>query len=267
MAETTTGKMIAVCSAKGGVGRTLISVNLAIALSKKNLDVRLLDGDFQFGDVGLALDLQPTFTIKDVIEELPAIDSGSISNYLAAHTSGVNVLPSPEKPEYAELITSEALSAVIGLLQASADYLVVDTGVGISEQTADLIDQADHILLVTNLEMTALKSTRLMLETLGKLGLTNKVTLAINRYDMESLIKAEDVPVMVGHKQVIYLPNNFKIASQSLNLGIPLVASRASSDLSKAFFRLAESFISNTETSGNAKKLKKLSFVSSLFSK
>lgn len=247
-------KMIAVCSAKGGVGRTLISVNLAIALTKKNLSVTLLDGNFQFGDVSLAMDLQPSFTIKDVIEELSRLDTSTIGNYLTSHTSGVKVLPSPEKPEFAELITNEAALKVVDLLRPQSDYLIIDTCIGIGDQTVDLIDRADQIVIVTNLEMTALKSTRLMLETLDKLGLSKKVVLVVNRYDMDSLIKAEDVPDMIGHQQVIYLPNNFKTASQSLNLGVPLVVGQSKSNIAKALFKMAEHLISDQDVSVTTKK-------------
>lgn len=264
---TPNGKIIAVCSAKGGVGRTLISVNLAVALNKKNLQVCLLDADFQFGDVSLAMDLQPSFTIKEVMEELERMNESSILNYVTTHSSGVKVLASPEKPEFAELITNESLLKVVNLIREQTDYLVVDTGVGIQEQTIDMIEKADQILLLTNLEMTALKSTRLMLETLEKLGLSEKVILVVNRYDMDSLMEATDVPEMLGHQEVLYLPNDFKIASQSLNLGIPLVISQAKSQLSKAFFKTAESIISNQGIPNGGKQKKKSFFQTKLFSK
>ncbi|MFZ3577016.1 AAA family ATPase [Virgibacillus sp. DJP39] len=257
-------KMIAVCSAKGGIGRTLISVNLAIALNKKNLNVNLLDADFQFGDVSLVMDLQPSYTMKDVCEEFDRVEQGSIDHYITPHSSGVGVLPSPERPEYAELVTNEILLKVSDLLRKQSDYLVVDTGIGIQEQSLDMMEQADQILLVTNLEMTALKSTRLMLETLGKLGLRDKVILVVNRYDMDSLIKAEDIPNMLEQENVIYIPNDFKIASQSLNLGIPFVTSKTKSDLSKAFFKIAENLLSNHKVSSGIDKKK--SVVSKLFS-
>ena len=261
------GKTIAVISAKGGVGRTLISVNLAVALNKKNLNVCLVDADSQFGDVSLAMDLQPTFTMKEIVEELGSMDAGSISNYLTSHSSGIKVVPSPEKPEYAELVNTDSLLKVVDLLRNQMDYLVVDTEVGIGDQTVDILEHAHHILIVTNLEMTALKSTKLMLETLEKLGLREKVSLVVNRFDMDSLIKAEDVPEMMGCKEAIYLPNDFKISSQSMNLGIPLVISHAHSTLSKAFFKTAENMISDDVVSSGGKQTKSSFFRTGLFKK
>ncbi len=64
-------------------------------------------------------------------------------------------------------------------------------------------------------------------------------------YTMESLIEATDVPEMLGEENAFFIPNNFKIASQSLNLGIPFVISQSKCDLSKAMFKMAESIASN----------------------
>lgn len=106
-----------------------------------------------------------------------------------------------------------------------------------------------------------------MLETLEKLGLREKVKLVVNRFDMDSLIEAQDVPEMMGHKEAIFLPNDFKISSQSLNLGIPLVISQAKSSLSKAFFKTAENIISNHVALSSTKNKKNSLFNTKLFSK
>lgn len=164
------GEVIAVCSAKGGIGRTILTINLAVALHKKNIPVAIMDGDFQFGDVGLALDLQNSFTIKDVIDGLAMLDQHSLQGYLSEHESGVKVLPAPERPEFADLVTKEAVKKIIELLRTNHEYIVVDTEAGLNEHTLNVIEQADQILVITNLEMTALKNTKLFLETLGALG-------------------------------------------------------------------------------------------------
>ncbi|MBH0229189.1 AAA family ATPase [Halobacillus yeomjeoni] len=243
------GEMIAVCSAKGGVGRTTLTVNLAISLFKKNIKVGILDGDFQFGDIGLALDLQSTFSMKDVMEEIENIDEFSLGNYLCSHESGVKVLPAPERPEYADLVTKERVNRVIDLLLQQLDYLVVDTGVGLQEHTIDLIEKADQILIVTNLEMATLKNTKLLIETLEVLGLSHKVQLVINRADMESVIGANDVKDILNIEDPIYIPNNFQVASQSLNIGIPFVINQGKTDIAKSFFRMAEQLTSRREIS------------------
>ncbi|UCZ53142.1 AAA family ATPase [Bacillus shivajii] len=242
------GKVITVCSAKGGIGQTLLSVNLALALKKKNLNICLIDGDLQFGDVSLAMDLKPSFTIKDLIDESGSLDEGSVTSYLTDHSSGVQVLPAPESPEFAELITSDHLISIVNVLRQAFDFIVIDAGHGLKSETVDLMDISDELLVVTSLEMTALKNTKLMIGTLEQLEMKEKVRLVMNRYNMESLLKPEEVPNMMNVIRVEYMPNNFQIAAQSLNLGIPVVSSRSKSDLSKSIFKMAENIISNRET-------------------
>jgi pilus assembly protein CpaE len=259
------GEMIAVCSAKGGIGRTLLTVNLAVALFKKNISIGVLDGDFQFGDVGLAMDLQSTFTIKDVVEDKDRIDQYSLASYLCSHESGVKVLPAPERPEYADLATPEQVNNIIDLLLLQHDYVICDTNVGLSEQTINIVEKADQILLVTNLEMATLKNTKLMLETLDVLGLRQKVQLVINRATMESVIQATDVPSILGEDDPVYIPNDFQIASQSLNIGIPFVMNQGKTDLAKAIFKMAETLTSRREISSF--KTKNPSILSKIFSR
>lgn len=259
------GEMIAVCSAKGGIGRTLMSVNLAVALTKKNVQVSLLDGNFQFGDVALALDLHPTFTIKDVLENLGEMDRYALSGFLIPHGSGVKTLAAPERPEYADLVTAEAVERVCDLLLAQTDYLVVDTGAGLQERTLQFIEKADQIFVLTTLEMTAIKNTKLMLETLEVLGYRHKTQLVVNRATMDSVIKASDVPEILGCETSLFVPNEWQLATQSLNTGIPFVLNQAKTDLAKALFKWAEQLVIRREIS--VFKPKTGSFLQQLFHK
>jgi pilus assembly protein CpaE len=259
------GEMIAICSAKGGVGKTVISVNLAVALSKKNIQISMLDGDFQFGDVCLAMDLHPTFSIKDVVENMESLDSFALSSYLMKHPSGVKVLAAPERPEYADLVTPQVTDRVCELLLSQHDYLIVDTGAGLQEKCLPLIEKADQVFIITNLEMTTIKNTKMMLETLELLGLRHKVQVVVNRSTMESVIQADDVPDILGEESPIFIPNQFQMVSQSLNIGIPFVVNHGKTDLSKAIFKMAEQMVSRREIS--LFKPKPSSFLQSLFQK
>jgi pilus assembly protein CpaE len=259
------GEMIAVVSAKGGVGRTVLAVNLAVALTKKNIKISVADGNFQFGDISLAMDLQSTFTIKDVVEGIETLDEYSLSSYLSHHDSGVKVLSAPDRPEYAELISPKVIQKVMSLLLRQNDYVIVDTGVGLQESTLHFIEQADQVLVVTNLEMATLKNTKLLLETLQTLGLQDKVQVVINRATMESVIQATDVPDILGEESPIYIPNDFQMVSQSLNIGIPFVSKHGKSDVAKALFKMAEQISSRREIS--LIKPKSPSFLKSIFQK
>lgn len=241
------GELIAVCSAKGGIGRTILTVNLAGALVKKNISVAVLDGDFQFGDVGLAMDLKSAFTIKEVIEGISTLDEHSLAGYMSRHESGVKVMAAPERPEYADLVTREAVDKIVDLMLMNYDYVVVDTAVGLSDHTVHIAEKADQIMVMANLEMTALKNTKLMLETFEILELRNKVTLVVNRANMESVIQAEDAARILGYDDPVYIPNDFQTCSQSLNIGIPFVVNQGKTEVAKAIYKMAERISSRRE--------------------
>ncbi len=260
------GEMIVICSAKGGIGKTVLAVNLAVALSKSNrLQIAIIDGDFQFGDVCLAMDLQPAFTIKDVVEGEEQLDPYTVSSYLMAHPSGVKVLAAPERPEHADLIKVDQLEQMCDLLLAQFDYVIVDTASGLHERTLQLIEKSDQAFLVTTLEMAAIKGAKTMLDTMELLGMTRKVTTVINRSTMESVIKAQDVPDIVGEETPVYIPNDFAVVSTSLNTGIPFVMNQSKTEVAKSVFRLAEQMISRREIT--MFKPKQTSLLQSLFSK
>ncbi|WP_379970796.1 CpaE family protein [Ectobacillus sp. sgz5001026] len=239
------GKMVVICSAKGGVGKTTLAVNLAIALYKKKLQIALMDGDFQFGDVNVAMDLESSFSISDVAERMEILDSFSLNNYMYKHTSGVRVLSAPKRPELADLITPEIIDKVSQFILEDYHYLIVDTGVGINDQTLTLIEKADVILLLTTLELISIKNTKRMLQILQTLEMHEKVKVVLNRSTMESVIQADQVPQILQIEHLYFIPNNFQVASKSLNLGIPFVINQPSCDLSKAIFKVAEHLDSN----------------------
>lgn len=260
------GELIAVCSAKGGVGRTMIAVNLAVALCKKNIQISILDGDYQFGDVSLAMDIQSTFTIKDVIEEMDSLDEYTLASFLNHHQSGVKVLAAPDRPEFSELITPDISNKIGDLLLSQHDYLIVDTGVGLQEHTLNCIEKADQILIVTNLEMATLKNTKAMLDTLKTLGLRDKVRVIVNRATIECVIQASDVASILGEEEPpILIPCNLQVAIQSLNVGIPFVMNQGKTDIAKAIYKMAEQLSSRREIS--LFKPKTPSFFKSIFRK
>lgn len=250
------GEIIVFISGKGGVGKTVISVNTAVTLSNKGFSTCILDGSFQFGDINLALDIQPTLTISDLIGVSESLDNVEISDYLHKHDSGVKVLSAPTKPEYADLIKPDMIPKICEKILEKNDFLIVDLSPGLSDLNLSFIELANRIFLVTDLEMAALKNTKTMLRTLKMLEIDNKVKIIVNRSDMESLIKADDVQDILETEDISFISNNFKVVSKSFNIGIPFVISKPKEKISSEIMELVREFQNNKPITRRRKKRK-----------
>lgn len=245
--EKTKGEMIIFISGKGGVGKTITSVNTGVALANKGLSTCILDGNFQFGDVSLALDIQPSFTISDIIQEPQGLESIKISYYLDRHQSGVNILSAPMKPEQGDLITQSSLKIICQKILEKHDFLIVDLSSGLSENNLAFIEMAHKIFLVTDISFAALKNTRTMIKTLNILNMNKKLRVIVNRYDTQSIIAAKDINNMLDVKEVSFIWNNPKLVSKSFDVGIPFVISNPREKVSKDIITLASELCNQRE--------------------
>ncbi|MDV3426238.1 MAG: P-loop NTPase [Bacillota bacterium] len=236
------GEMAIFISSKGGVGKTVMAVNTAAALASRGFSTCILDGSFQFGDVNLALDIQPRYTISDLVQKEEQLENANISNYLYTHDSGLKVLSAPLKPELADLITAPMIPTICKRLLQDNKYLIVDLTTGISEINLNFIEQADLVFVVTDLELNALKNTKTMLKTLEKLDMGNKVRVIVNRSDTETLTKASQVPDMLETDEAIYISDDYKVVSKSLNIGIPFVISKRKEKISSDVLNITKEF-------------------------
>src|SRR5690349_11302408 len=199
------GQVIAVFSPKGGVGRTTVAVNLAVAaateLGKK---VVLVDGSFQFGDVGVLLNLNPkNKSIADLAPELEQAghEVESIDTMVINHSAGIRVLLAPPSPEMAELITPSGIKRVIESLRLTHELVVVDCTSYFNDTTLAILDSADTILTMLSLEITSIKNMRLFLEVADQLGWEGgKIRLILNRADSALGIRVQDVEHSIGRK-------------------------------------------------------------------
>ena len=259
------GSIVAVFSPKGGVGRTTVAVNLAVAaateLGKK---VVIMDGSFQFGDVGVLLNLNPkSKSIADLIPELEAGELESIDTFLINHTAGIRVLLAPPSPETAEMITAGGVKKVLERLRADHDLVVVDCTSYFNDTTLAILDAADVILTMLSLEITSIKNMRLFLEVAEQLGYEKgKVRLVLNRADSALGIRVADVEHSIGRKVDETVVSDGRSVVYALNRGVPFFLSNREAQVSQDILRLARSVVggqSQTDTVDAGKSTQKKS--------
>jgi len=245
------GRVVAVFSPKGGVGRTTIAVNLAVAAaSEPGREVVLVDGSFQFGDVGVLLNLNPkNKSIADFVPELEAGgDPDSLDSFVITHSTGTKVLLAPPSPEMAELVTPAAIRRVLDVLRARCDLVVVDCAAAFSDSTLAVLDTADVILTVLTLEITSIKNMRLFLEVAEQLGYPqDKIELVLNRADSALGIRVADVEHSIGRKVDHTVVSDGRSVVYALNRGVPFFISNREAQVSQDVLRLARALLGASE--------------------
>ena len=237
------GQVIAIFSPKGGVGRTTVAVNVAVAAATElGKSVVLVDGSFQFGDVGVLLNLNPkNKSIADLVPELEAGEPESLDTFVINHSAGVRVLLAPPSPEMAELITPSGIRRVLDALRRGHDLVIVDCTSWFNETTLAILDTADIVLTMLSLEITSIKNMRLFLEVAEQLGYDqDKVKLVLNRADSSLGIRVTDVESSIGRKVDHTIVSDGRSVVYALNRGVPFFLSNREAQVSQDILRLAE---------------------------
>jgi pilus assembly protein CpaE len=234
------GSLVCVLGPKGGIGKTVTSTNLGVALADAGHRTVVVDLDLQFGDAGLALGLQPERTIYDLATSGGALDADKVDGYLAEHGSGVRVLLAPVRPDQAQSITVEFLKELYATLTTAFDFVVVDTPPGFSPEVIATIDASSSICMMGMLDAPSLKNTKIGLETLGLMGYApDRVRVVLNRADTSVGISHADVVAILGRAPDVLIPSQRDVV-RWLNAGEPIVLASKRSEPAKAFRALAD---------------------------
>ena len=247
------GKIITFFSPKGGVGRTTIATNLAVALHQSTgQPVVLVDGSLPFGDIAVILNMSPKAkTIADLVGSFDQVDAEVLESVLVPHSTGIKVLLAPPTPEASELITGPNIKRILETLRGSYAYVVVDTWPSFQEQVLTMLDVADVILTLMTLEITSLKNVRVFMEIAEKLGYDeHKVQLVANRNDSSGGIKASDVETSLARKIPHTIVSDGRALVLAVNRGVPFVISHRDSQVAKDIFTLADKLSGTGEGAG-----------------
>src|SRR6202166_4527123 len=218
-------KLIVVMGAKGGVGTTTVAVNLGVQLTtfaKKR--VVLLDFARPLGNVHLLLDLHPRFSVRDAVENMDRLDSHFFAGIFTQHKTKLEILGLIAQPEEWQRISVSPLERVVNVAQNSADVVILDMGSQFSSEWSPILRTARMILIFGGANVPALWTLERRLVALTGFGIEpDRARIIINRWHKgdEEILKS----VQKDIKRPIFacLPNDFRKASDSINLGMPLM--------------------------------------------
>jgi len=219
-------EVIAVAGATGGVGCTSVASNLGCILaSEPGKSVALLDLDLALGDADVFLNVIPDYTLADVVQNVSRLDIQLLKKSLTKHASGLYLLPRPVELHDTNAITAESLRKVIGLLKVSFTHLIVDLSKGYSEVDMSVMEVANKVLLVTQLDLPCLRNVvRLMMSFEEIEGLKQKVEIVVNRAGLDSgQISLKKAKETIGREVYALLPNDYRTMVSVRNNGVPLI--------------------------------------------
>ncbi|HVB63563.1 MAG TPA: response regulator [Nitrolancea sp.] len=239
------GKVIAVVGNKGGVGRSVIATNVAMAIRQlTNKQVALVDASLSFGDVGVMMNVAKSKTFSDIAVQSHMLDRELLEDILVTHSSGIRLLLAPSTPQESETVSVEHLRAAVSILSKTVDYVVVDTRPGFDDTMLALMDQSDTLLLVLTMEMTAIKDTRQFLEIAELLGYPDeKILLVLNRFNNFSGIPVGDIAENLKRPIEYKVPDESASVLRSVNEGSPLVSNQPDNRFSAEILRLTSTLV------------------------
>ena len=233
LARPPMGRTVAFYGAKGGVGTTTIAINAAIAFHRElGRKVCLVDGNLQFGDHRVFLDLGlDRKSIVDIVTA-PSIDADLIRNVIVKHDSGIDLLLAPPSPETAELVRPEHLPFITDQLASMYDYILVDVDKRLDDVNLGVFEAAETVFVVMTADLSCLKNVRLILETMGHLGYgPEKVQLVLNRSNAFTGINVKNAEGALRRNIDHQVVNEYRGAISALNSGAPFMFTKADSPL------------------------------------
>ena len=240
LARPPLGRVLAFYGAKGGVGTTTIAINAAIALHRElGRKVSLIDGNLQFGDHRVFLDLGlDRKSIVDVVTA-PSMDQDLIKQVLVKHDSGIDLLLAPPTPETAELVTTNHVPVILDHLRDLYDYILVDIDKRLDDINLGILESAETVFVVMTADLSCLKNVRLVLETIGHLGFADRVQLVLNRSNAFTGISVKNAEGALRKPIEHQIVNEYRGAISALNSGAPFMFTKSDSALGGSLLHFA----------------------------
>jgi len=255
--EAEQGKTIAVYTAKGGLGSTSIAVNVAFGLADANPSGRVALADFVVhgGDLRVHLNMSPAYDVGDLVARVERIDADLLSSILTPVEGGVWVLPSSDRPEIAELVDAATASTLVTELRRHFAHTVLDCEHYLTDRTLAALDAADKVVLVTQLNVAALRGTQRTISLCERLGYGHdKLVVVVNRHQANEVLTPSDASTLLNMPIFHLLPNDYRASDGAVSKGIPVGRYDKNSRLTQSYVQLAAKLTGLGSTNGKARE-------------
>ena len=239
-------RVVSVFSPKGGVGKTTIAFNLAVALGQMGVPTALIDGSLQYGDLRALLKVP-----SDVpsILDLPTdrVQQSDLHDVMWRDPAGIDILLAPPRVEMAEMVTARDVEKTISLLRRLYEAIVIDTPTTLSEVTLALLDSSDIILSIVTYDSTTIHNTIAVGEVFSSIGYPpEKMQYLVNRSDSSGGIGRDELARTLGRRPEFEVVSDGRLVVQANNEGMPFVVSSPDAAVSRDVRRAAQTIMGRT---------------------
>lgn len=251
-------RVIVIASPKGGVGKSTIAVNLAVALAKNApMETVLVDLDIQFGDAATLLNLKPAHSIADAFGTSAALDTLILKTFLTVHSAGFYVLCGSESPTVSDSVSAVHVKRLLTQLSTQFRNVIVDTSAGLGEHALAALEEANDVILVSSMDVSSIRSLRKEIDVLTELDLLPASRhIVVNFDDRRSGLVIRDVEAVVGMPVHVAIPRSADVPLSG-NRGEPLMLEKRVGPVAKAMRKLVVRLNEDSTTNSKAKKLGK----------
>lgn len=240
--KTRQGRVVSFISNKGGVGKSTLSTNVAVAVARKgDLKVLLIDGSLQMGVASALLDLRPAATFTDLARESERLDATMLEQSTAVHSSGLHLLAAPADAVEAMEIDDLLMARVIALARQTYDLVIIDTFPMFDRVVIAALDLSDRVYVVLENVVPTLLGGVKLLEVLERIGYpADRQSVVVNRYQrIPGSLSMADVAERLGKPIEHLLPFDKRVIAAA-NSGYPVAMNAFRfSGFSRALERLA----------------------------
>jgi len=224
-AEVKLGRLISMFGVKGGVGTTTLAVHLANNLVRRHRKRTLLiDHHHELGHVALYLGLKDgQYHFNDLTRNADRLDADLLHGFVIKHTSGLEVLVSPDGCAVDYKSSPEDLLLVLKFLRTQYEYVIIDSSIGYKQIVPTMQQMSDEVYLISTPDVAALRDLTRRVEDMSSADpIGDKLRIVINRATSDDAVSSEQIALAVRSPVWMAMPNNYTDLVRSINTGEPI---------------------------------------------
>jgi pilus assembly protein CpaE len=204
----------------------------------------LFEGKQLFGHLGLMLNIRAHNDLTDLIPHASALDAGLVNDVVTQHASGIDVLLSPSDVQAGQGVRPEDLLNILRGIRGMYDFIIIDAGSHLNENTVTLMDLSDKILLITTPDLAALHDVSRFINVSRTLAYPpGKLLTILNKSNMMGGVKSKEIENALHHSVFAQIPEDETKVLRSLNRGVPLLYHYPRSPVSRSIQQIAKKLV------------------------